>query len=214
MSRPSRALRALLPRRAPAPALPAPSPHQPQPLPLPPAARMRMSGRVSGRRTTSFAALGLLLAMTCTSCVLAESKDYVVQPAPPNGIHVTLRPQPTKLLVLVSDLVTAGVAIDRALADKGLHLTCDSYPNVRAMGDRCAFRVLAAARPKGSLVSKAIVALAWGRALAPNELGDFSSDALAAVRRHRGACVHVTIRGLPRAADANWTWRSAGNRGC
>lgn len=210
----SRPVTTLPPRPPTAPARPAPPSRPPVPT-LPPAARRgRQRPHRPSTHTRHLAAIGLLVALTCTSCVLVESKDYLVQPAPPDGIHVTLRHRPTGLLELVSNLVTAGVAIDRALSDRGLRLTCDAYPNTRSSGDRCAFRVLKASRPNGSLVTRTLVAAAWRRALSDGELADFSHDALAQVRSHPGACAHVTIRGLPRPMVANWTWRRAGSRGC
>jgi hypothetical protein len=143
--------------------------------------------------------------------MLRESTHYVVQPAPPDGIHVTLRRPPTQLLGAVSDLVTAGSPVDGALRSQGLRVRCDAWANRRSSGDRCAFEVLRATDLGGSLAAQAFARLAWNRAVDHDQLSDFSDDAMAAVRR-RGGCLHVTIRGA--RGSVNWTHRSAGSTGC
>lgn len=158
-------------------------------------------------------AVALVTAIACTSCLLAESRDYVVQPAPPSGVHVTIRRQPTQLLSAISDLVTQGRAVDRALEGAELGVRCDHLADRRSEGDRCAFLVLRATRISGSLVA-GVVRLAWNEAVSEGELGDFRDDAMVAVRRAKGrACLHVTLRtGTP--VNANWTTRAWGSTGC
>ena len=159
--------------------------------------------------------LALALAVACSSCVLAEGSQYVVQPAPPNGVHVTLRPSPTRALALLSDLVARGTSVDRALAARGYRISCDHRSHDRRAGDRCAFEVLRATPVRGGLLQQSAARFAWRTALAGSELGDFSSDALGAVRRHHGGCAHVTIRRFDALhGAANWTWRAKGSRGC
>lgn len=157
-------------------------------------------------------ALGLAVAVLCSSCVLRESTHYTIQPAPPDGIHVTIRRSPSTLLGAVSDLVTVGSPIDGALRAQGLAVRCDALANRRSNGDRCAFDVLRAAEVGGSLAAQAFGRLAWRRAIAWDQLSDFSDDAMGAVRRHGGGCLHVTIRGT--TGSVNWTWRDLRSTGC
>ncbi|MFN8017232.1 MAG: hypothetical protein U0P45_03820 [Acidimicrobiales bacterium] len=167
----------------------------------------------SSPRTLALPLVVAIVAVLCTSCVLAQGTDYVVQPAPPNGVHVTLRPRPSHLLVVISDLVAGGVAVDRELARHGYRVSCDGGGATRANGDRCALAVLRATRLAGGLVGASVARLGWGTAVASGKLGDFSADALGVVRR-RGGCVHVTIRRTSFTSWANWTWRAAGSHGC
>ena len=169
-----------------------------------------MSPSLSRRWTTSAACAAIVV--LCSSCVLRESTHYTLQPAPPDGVHVTLRPQATDLLKAVSDLVTAGRPIDGALRSQGLAVRCDTRADRRPEGDRCAFDVLGATKVDGSLAGQAFARLAWNRAIARDQLSDFSRDGMIKVRANPGACLHVTIRGT--TGSVNWTWRTARSTGC
>ena len=158
--------------------------------------------------------LALACTLWCTSCVLTEGDQYLVQTAPPNGVHVTLSPDATGALVGVSEMVRTGVRLDPLLAARGYAVRCDRLTNTRASGDRCALAVLRATPIRGSLAARAPMRAAWLRATHPWEEADFASDAMAPVRAHRRACAHVTLRLGPVVPDANWTWRAAGARGC
>ena len=170
------------------------------------------------RRPLVATALAVLLASTATSCVLKESDQYVIQPAPPNGIHVTLKNGTSRLLLALSELVRKGQDADGPLASFGYGVRCNSYANTWYYGDRCAFRVLRATPIQGGLVASAANRLYWSDALAWDEFDDFRTDAMSRVRFLPSRCAHVTIRNQGdwpvEWRDSNWTYRSGSDPRC
>jgi hypothetical protein len=166
--------------------------------------------------TAAVAVVGVSL---LTSCVLREGPEYVVQPAPPSGVHVTIKLGPSSMLKAVSDIVADGGAIDGHLRTYGLPTRCDHYANTRYYGDRCAFDVLGDVEMGGGLAGGAS-RLYWNDAIADDEFGDFRNDALGRVRsRDNTTCLHATIRNYGdwpvEWRETNWTVRTkAGDSKC
>lgn len=167
-------------------------------------------------RLTSMA-LAAVLTIGLSSCVLTEGKEYIVQPAPPNGIHVTLKVGVSDKLKTVSDFVDRGNDIDRWLRDSGYDVRCNYYDDTVYYGDRCAFRVLRATQTDAGLAEPA-VRIYWDDARAWDEFDDFRHDAVGPTRRRAGTCLHATIRNVGdwpvEWRDSNWTFRDRTDSKC
>lgn len=170
------------------------------------------------RRHLGATVFAVTLALSASSCVLEESEHYVIQPAPPNGIHLTLRNGTSRLLLALSELVRNGQDADGALRSFGYGVRCNSYANTWYYGDRCAFRVLRATPVEGGLVQSAANRLYWSDAIAWDEFDDFRTDAMGPVRFLPSRCAHVTIRNQGdwpiEWRDSNWTHRSGDDPKC
>ena len=170
------------------------------------------------RPTARLAALALVLATTAGACVLKEAEHYVIQPAPPNGIHVTLRNGTGRLLLSLSELVRNGQDADGALRSFGYGTRCNAYANTWYYGYRCAFRVLRETPVQGGLVQSAANRLYWSDAVAWDEFDDFRNDAMSRIRSLPSRCAHVTIRNQGdwpvEWRDSNWTYRSGSDPQC
>jgi hypothetical protein len=174
----------------------------------------RMKAVLTMRRgTTAVIAVGAMLALS--SCVLRETSDYVVQPAPPTGVHVTIKLGPTTMLKFASDIIAGGGNIDSMLRDFGIPTRCDGHARTRYGGDLCAFEILQDMDVSGSLIDNAANQLYWSDAINDDELDDFRNDALARVRLVKDVeqtiCLHATIRNVGdwpvEWRDTNWTTR-------
>jgi hypothetical protein len=173
---------------------------------------------LSSGLTKSIAALAGVLIL-CASCTLEEGSAYVVQDAPPSGIHVTLKVSTTDILRVLSDAVEGGAEVDRELAKNGLgEVDCDAYPNTQYYGDRCAFRAIRATPVTGTLARDAARRLYWDDARSWDEFDDFRGDSMAQIRNRAKSCIHVTIKNVGdwpvEWRDSNWTWRDRSDPKC
>lgn len=179
---------------------------------------MKHSERRPARRARScwFLTGPLAAAVLLSSCVLAEGKEYVVQPyLVTAGAHVTFKVGPTNLLHWVSDSVMAGAKVDALLAKySGTSVTCDAYRNTRYYGDRCAYRILRATKVSG-LLAKGY----WPEITTWSEFDDFRYEAMGHTRpRGKGdarsdSCLHVTFTYID-PISVNWTYRTASDPKC
>jgi hypothetical protein len=163
-------------------------------------------------------ALLLVTALVCSSCVLRENKEYVIQDAPPNGIHVTLKVGVSDSLKTASEFVASGKDLDVLLAKAGYGtVTCDQYESTVYNGDRCAFRLVRSTPTDGGLLEPA-VDLYWSDALNWDEFDDFRSDAMSPIRKTKESCLHVTIKNVGEWPiewrDSNWTYRLQSDSKC
>jgi hypothetical protein len=180
---------------------------------LPPGIRGARSGRVRWGGVVAIAVVASALA----GCVLTEGDRYVVQPAPPNGIHVTLRPKTSGALWVLSKLVRAGGDADGWLRKGGMSTRCNYYRDTSYYGDRCAFRALREVRIAGSLERSW-----WGDAVNWDMFSDFRSSTMKPFRdneaRMSKGCAHVTIRNAGEWPiewkNSNWTVRLASDPKC
>ncbi len=168
-------------------------------------------------RRMSMLVVVALTAIVCTSCVLTESKHYVIQTAPPSGVHVTLRHDTGALLQGLAYRVRQGDPVDGLLASNGYDVRCDRDTNSWESGDRCAFRVLGATPVAGGIAT-GLAHTYWSDAVASDEFSDFHNDAMAAVRAVSSRCLHVTIRNVGdwpvEWRDSNWTYRTSSDAHC
>lgn len=165
-------------------------------------------------------ALFMVVAVAANGCVLKEGEGYVIQPAPPNGIHVTIVAGMTDQLKLASDVVAQGVNIDAVLKDRNINTTCPDL-GTRKNGDLCAFKILRSTKIEGGLVVAKILGNAvWGSATRMGEFEDFRRDSMTQVRKYAGSCVHLTASTVfippfgPSWPDYNWTYRKASDAQC
>lgn len=170
------------------------------------------------QRRASALAAGLAGVTLMTSCVLREGTDYVVQPAPPSGVHVTIKLGPSSMLKAVSNMVAEGSSVDGHLRAYGLTTRCDAYPNSAYYGARCAFDVLGDVEMGGGLAG-GIKRLYWNDAVADDEFSDFRNDALARILpKDNTNCLHATIRNdgdWPiEWRETNWTIRTKSDSKC
>jgi hypothetical protein len=156
-----------------------------------------------------------IAALALSSCVLTENDEYVVQPAPPNGFHLTISNPMSVQLKGASDAVAAGVNIDHVLRDRDIDTTCPEV-GTRERGDRCAFRILKSVDIEGWIA--AVGNIYWRDAVADDEFGDFRDDAMAPLRTNGTRCLHVTIRNVGdwpiEWRDSNWTYRESSDSHC
>lgn len=171
------------------------------------------------QRRASALAAGLAGVTLMTSCVLREGTEYVVQPAPPNGVHVTIKLGPSSMLKVISDRIASGADVDGLIRAYGLSTRCASYPRTRYYGDRCSFDILGDIEVSGGLAS-GLYRLYWSDAVANDEFADFRNDALGRVRsKNNTTCIHATIRNYGdwpiEWRETNWTVRTlAGDSKC
>lgn len=156
-----------------------------------------------------------LAAILASSCVLKEGEGYVVQPAPPNGVHLTISAGFTEELQLASDVVAQGVNIDAVLRDRNIDTTCPNLGD-RTRGDRCAFRILGAVDIEG-FGSGIFENGYWNNAVSGKEFDDFRNDGMAKTRNT--GCLHVTMKRVQisvfyETEDANWTYRTKADSHC
>ncbi|MCU1499516.1 MAG: hypothetical protein JWM47_3469 [Acidimicrobiales bacterium] len=176
-----------------------------------------LDARAGQPRRWSVLVIAALLACSLASCVLREGNEYVAQPAPPNGIHATIRSGPSSLLVVVSDLVRKGQNPDKWLVKTKYRTRCNAYPRTAKHGDRCAFRLLRESRTTGILEKGW-----WNDATNWDMLTDFHRDAMGPFRSHRkrmrAGCLHVTIRNVGdwpiEWKNSNWTVRTRSDPKC
>lgn len=172
------------------------------------------------RRRPLFLAVAIAVgaSLGLSSCVLTEGPEYVVQPAPPKGLHVTLRVGPTVMLHVVSDMITRNDRVDHLLRDAGLPTRCDSSRGTRARGDRCAYRILQDFEVRGNLITNTIGRTVWSEATKDSEFADFANDAMGPTRGRRGSCLHVTVREYGDWPvswwNTNWTLRTSSDSKC
>lgn len=162
--------------------------------------------------------LAAAIVVLCSSCVLRENNEYVVQDAPPNGIHVTLKVGVSDSLKTASEFVASGKGLDDLLVKAGYSsVTCDQYENTVYNGDRCAFRLVRATPTDAGLAGPA-VDLYWNDALNWDEFDDFRNDAMSPIRKTKESCLHVTIKNLGEWPiewrDSNWTYRLQSDSKC
>lgn len=178
----------------------------------------RSPARARRRATATWLAMAATLAVVLSSCVLKKGDQYVVQLAPPNGIHVTLRVGTSDQLKSVSTLLYEDQDVDGLLRRFNYTVRCNSYPRRSTYyGDRCAFRVLRATPVDAGLATPGVKVF-WDDALTWNEFDDFRHDAIAPIRRRPGTCLHATIRNQGAYPllwrDTNWTHRDRTDRNC
>ena len=167
-----------------------------------------------------FLSLTIVLAATLglSSCVLTEGPEYVVQPAPPGGLHVTIKAGPTALLHIVSDMITRNDRVDHLLRAADVSTRCDSSRGTRARGNRCVYSILQDMEMRGNLIATALGRLVWGEATKDSEFADFANDAMAPTLARRNSCLHVTVREYGDWPvtwwNTNWTYRTSSDSKC